>query len=321
MRSGSIACLAAWLALAGVAEAQPAPLSAEQRRIASAVPDGRSGSPDRSYVVSNEWAHRRFFDHLDGLGGAMVAVGADQAYTMAAAAGSELLWAVDYDPVIARTHRMYTALVAESATPEALLARFEADAEDESVRLIEARWGDAARPVVRTYRRYRRRLRVYLRNVHRYAHGRTWLNSPDWYAHVRALHAGGRVVARTADVTGPGTFEGIGDAARGLGITVRVVYLSNLEMFIANRPQLVANMRALPTDARSLLLRTAYHPRLQSAPRDHWHYIVQPYPDYLARLATGRYLYANSITEDLIRAHRGGDGSSVIDDSVPMRED
>jgi len=321
VRSGSIAWLIAWLALAGVAQAQPAPLSPEQRRIASAVPDGRSGSPDRSYVVSNEWAHRLFFEHLDGVGGAMVAVGADQAYTMAAAAGSELIWAVDYDPVIARTHRMYTALVPESATPEALIERFDEDAQDASVRLIEARWGDDARPVVRTYRRYRRRLRVYLRNLRRYAHGSTWMNEPRWYAHVRALHAGGRVVARTADVAGPGTFEGIGEAARGLGVTVRVVYLSNLEMFVANRPQLVANMRALPTDARSLLLRTAYHPRLRSAPHDHWHYIVQPYPDYLARLATGRYLCANTITEDLIRTNRGGDGASVIDDSVPMRED
>jgi len=321
VRSGAFACAIAWLALAGLAEAQPAPLSAAQRRIAGAVPDGDAGSPDRSYVVSNEWAHRLFFGHLDGLGGAMVAVGADQAYTMAAAAGSELIWAVDYDPVIARTHRMYTALVAESETPEALLARFEADAEDESVRLIEARWGEDARSVVRVYRRYRRRLRAYLRNVRRYAHGRTWLNAPAWYAHVRALHAGGRVIARTADVAGPGTFEGIAEAARGLGVTVRVVYLSNLEMFVANRPQLVANMRGLPTDDRSLLLRTAYHPRLQSAPHDHWHYIVQPFADYLARLATGRYLYANSITEDLIRTGRGGDGSSVIDDSVPMRED
>lgn len=304
---------------AATALAQPAPLSAEQRRIANEVQDGRSGRSERSYVVSNEWGHRLFFPHLEGLGGAMIAVGADQGYTLAGVARAELLYAVDYDPVIAATHRMYGVIVPDAETPDALLERFAPAAEADVIRRIEAQLGAEAAPVARVYRTYRARLQTYLRNVRRYRQGRTWLNDPALYAHVRALHAGGRVIARTADVTGPPTFEGIGAAARRLGIPVRAVYLSNLEMFVANRPPLVANMRALPTDERTVLLRTAYSPRLRSAPGDHWHYVVQPFPDYLARLATGRYLYANTIVEDLIRTRRGGDGFSLLDASVPMR--
>ncbi|MCA9610208.1 MAG: hypothetical protein KC619_31645, partial [Myxococcales bacterium] len=249
--------------VAATASAQPAPLSAEQRRVANDVADGRSGRSERSYVVSNEWAHRLFFPHIEGLGGAMVGVGADQAYTMAAVARSELLFAVDYDPVIAATHRLYGVLVPDAATPDALVASFEREAEAAAVARIEERLGADAAPVVRVYRRYRQRLLVYLRNVQRYRFGRTWLSDAELYAHVRALHAGGRVIARTADITGPPTLEAIGAASRALGVPVRVVYLSNVEMFVANRPQLVTNMRALNTDARAVLLRTAYSPQLR----------------------------------------------------------
>lgn len=308
-----------WLGLVGAAHAQPAPLDAAARRIASDVPDGRSGRSERSYVVSNEWAHRLFFPHIEGLGGAMVTVGADQGYTMAAIARAELLYAVDYDPVIAATHRMYGVLVADAESPSALLERFRPEAEPAVVARLEEVLGAEAAPAVRVYRRYRGRLQTYLRNVRDYRAGRTWLGDAALYAHVRALHAGGRVVARTADVTAPPTFEAIGAATARLGIPVRVVYLSNLEMFVPNRPELVRNMHGLRTDARAVLLRTAYSPRLRSAPHDHWHYVAQPFSDYLARLDSGHYRFANTIVEDLIRTGRGGAGFSLLDASVPMR--
>ena len=108
MRTVRAAAAAIAVALvASVASAQPAPLSADQRRVANAVTNGRTGrSDERSYVVSNEWAHRLYFPHVEGLGGAMVSVGADQGYTIAAVARAELLYPVDYDPVIAATPRM-----------------------------------------------------------------------------------------------------------------------------------------------------------------------------------------------------------------------
>ena len=314
-----LALILVWL-LAATASGQPAPLAAAQRTIAEAVPDGRAGTVDRAYVVSNEWAHRLFFSHLSGLGGAIVAVGADQVYTMAAVAGADLIWAIDYDPTIAAVHRMYGALIAGAASPDALLARFEPGAEEASAEQIGAHYEGARRDAaVRVYRRHRARLAVYLRRLHRYRQGRTWLNDDALYAHVRALHRGGRVIARTGDIGGSTTLSAIGAASRQMGIPVRIVYLSNAEMFVPNRPQLVSNMRGLPTDERSVLLRTVFSPRLTSAPRDHWHYVVQPFPDYLARLGTGNYLHANTIVEDLIRAHRGGSGASVIDGSIPMR--
>lgn len=322
-----VSILALLLVLSSVAVAQPAPLTDDERAIVDAIPDGRGGTVDRSYLVTNEWGHRVFFPHLEGLGGALVGVGSDQSYTLAAASGAELVFMVDYDPIVPRGHRIYNALVPTSPTPDALLARFAPENADASARVIEEQLGDAPDrdAVVRLYRRHRDRLQRYLRNLRGYRHGRTWLNDDAWYAWVRALHAGGRVVARTGDLTAPGTLRGIGDAARALGVPVRTVYFSNAEMFFANGPALVENVQSLPTDERTVLLRTAHDPPLEPAPFCRWHYVVQPFPDYLARLATGRYLYANSMVEDLVRARRRRpretEGLSVLDARIPMRDE
>ena len=321
-----LAALAVALAPAPRAAAQLTPLTEGERQITAALPEDEGATVERPYVVSNEWRHSLWFDSLEGLGGALVGVGADQNYTLAAASGATMLFMVDYDSTIPRVHRMYEALVTRSETPDALLAHFAPRAEEASAALIEehlAGQPDAAR-VARLYRRFRHRLQRYLGNMRRYRHGRTWLNEDAWYAHVRGLFLAHRVVARTGDVTRPTTLRAIGDAARELGQEVRVVYLSNAEMFFPNGPELVANMQNLPTGERTILLRTVHNPRLPDAPLGRWHYVVQPFADYLRRLATGNYYYANSMSVDLVRAGRRRvstvEGLSRLDDAIPLRE-
>lgn len=324
MKLACIAVLCATLPSANAA-AQPAPLSDEARRVAAAIPNEDGVETDRPYILSNEWGHRLFFPHVRGLGGVLVGVGADQIYTLAAASGAELIVGVDYDPTVRLVHRMYGAILADAASPDALLARFEEGAEEQTAAQIASRLeGDPdRRAVVRLYRRYRHRLSVYLDHLRTWRHGRTWLNDDAMFAHVRALHAAGRVIPRTGDVTGPTTLRAVGDALRRMGLTVRTVYFSNAEMFFPNTPRFVANVRNLPTDERTVLLRTVHNPRLPDARYGRWHYVVQPFRDYLARLATGHYLYANSVVEDLLRTGRRGatetEGLSILDGSVPMR--
>lgn len=323
---------AAILGLAASVSAQSAPaplppLSQAQRAIVEGVPNGRGGEPDRSYVVTNEWGHRVWFPHLEGRGGALVGVGADQTYTLAAAAGSEMIFILDWDAVIPRVHRMYAAIVPECETAEQLLSRFEPEAESATAALIGARLANVPDRdrVVRLYRQYRERLRRYLHNAHQYRHGRTWLNDPSWYTHIRNLHTGHRVVARHGDLTGEITLRAIGDAARALEMPVRVVYFSNAEMFFPNRPSFIRNIENLPTDERSVVLRTVHDPPLEPVPLGRWHYVLQPVSDMRARLATGRYLYRNSLVADLVRAGRRRPrtvtGLSILDDSIPARDD
>jgi hypothetical protein len=308
---------AAIFALAALLEttARAQPLGASERAIADAIPDEATPEPEEHYLGSNEWRHDLYFDALRDLGGAFVGVGADQAYTMAAVQNASLVFLVDYDGQIPRLHRMYGALIAASDSPADLLALFERDGEERARAIL------AADPeLTRLFRRNRSRLRPYLRHVARLARGgrpTSWLSDPVLYARVRALFTNGRVVARTGDVTGAQTMRAVGDAARRLNVIVRAVYFSNAEQFFHYTSGFSENVRALPTDARSVVLRTFRHARNTPYPDgDSWHYMVHPMPDFLERLALG-YRRNTHIVMDAVRAGLDRSGVTAISPETP----
>jgi hypothetical protein len=74
---------------------------------------------------SNERKHDIYFEDFKGLGGGYLGVGGDQNYTMAAAAGSQVLWLVDIDLEVVKLHKLYSALLRATDTPQAFVALFE----------------------------------------------------------------------------------------------------------------------------------------------------------------------------------------------------
>lgn len=308
----------AFLFLASSAAAQPAPLDAAQQAIVDAIPSETISEPEEHYPTSNEWRHDLFFDGIRDLRGAFVGVGTDQCYTLAAVQDAELVWIVDYDAIVPRVHRMYEVLVLASETPDALLARFDDASEAETSRLI-GREADAE--IARTYRRNRGRFRGYLRHVARLSReGRptSWLSDPNLYARVRALFAAHRVVVRTGDVTGASTMRAVGEASARLGIAVRVVYYSNAEQFFRYGDAFRANVRALPIDDRSVVLRTFRHRRAIYPDGDTWHYMLEPMHDFLARLELG-YRRNTQIVSDAIRGGLGRRGVTTITPRTPRQ--
>lgn len=301
-----------------------AALEGAARSIALAVPSESIREPAEHYPTSNEWRHDLFFDGIRDLGGAFVGVGTDQCYTLAAAQDASLVWIVDYDANVAAVHRMYGALVRASPSPAELVARFERAREDETALLIaQDPMGDPAQApeVVRTYRRNRGRFEGYLRHVARLARdGRptSWLSDPALYARVRALFLAGRVIARTGDVTGVTTLRAVGAASQQLGVPVRVVYLSNAEQFFRYTEAFDANVRALPTDARTVVLRTFRHRRATYPDGDTWHYMVEGMPDFLERIALG-YRRNTQIVSDAIRGGLGPTGITIVGATTPRQ--
>ncbi len=295
-------------------------LPADVQRDIATIPDEGTRQPTRHFPVSNEYRHDLLYPHLRELGGAYVGVGSDQNYTMAAAAGSELLLLVDYDPQIPLVHRMYRALVSVSETPDALIARFAPEATAESERVIAAELADDPRKddVVRYFRRQRVWFDRYLRRMARATHEGTpvaWIGDAAMYARIRALHRARRIQTFNGDVTAERTLRAVGDVARRAGTTVRVVYFSNAEQFFPYSDSFIRNMENLPTDERALVVRTVNHRRLvKPGPRD-WHYVVQEMPDFLARLRTGAYRHSFQLVADILAAGPptvGADGLSHI---------
>lgn len=303
--------------------ADPAtPLPDALRTIAEAVPSEDTPEPDEHYPVSNEWRHDLWFDSVRDLGGAFVGVGTDQCYTIAAVQNASMIWIVDFDDVVRQVHRMYEVLVVASATPEELVARFGEDAEDETAALLETGLASDpdARTIVRMFRRNTGRFRGYLEHVARLSRDGTatsWLSSPTYYARIRTLFASHRVVARTGDVTGATTLRAVGAAATSLGVPVRALYFSNAEQFFRYTADFRTNMSSLPTDARSVVLRTFRNRRAPYPDHDTWHFMVHPMPDFLERLSLG-YWRSTEIVDDVVRT-LSDTGVTMITADTPRR--
>jgi hypothetical protein len=299
-------------------------LSTEARRIAEEVPDEGTPDPGEHYPVSNEWRHDLWFPHVRDLGGAFVGVGSDQCYTLAAIQDARIAWMIDFDPMVPLVHRMYSVLVPRSETPEALVARFEErSAAATRALLLEHLAGDER--VARMFDRHRARWLGYLTRVSRLRRDgapTSWLSDPVLYARVRAMFVGGRIIARNGDVTGERTLRAIGSAARRLGEPVRVVYFSNAEQFFPYSSSVLANVRALPTDERTVLLRTFRDRNATYPAGDRWHYVVHRFGDFLDRVENAGYGHLRHIVADLVggrRPARGDDGLTIIDASTPRR--
>jgi hypothetical protein len=327
-----IGAIALTLSLGGTAFAQSrvrggsaAPLTDEARRIAEAIPDENTAPPGEHYYRSNEWRQDLLVPKLAGLGGAYVGVGSDQNYTMAAMANAEVLFLVDYDPYIPWIHAIYEALILESETPEALIARFAEENEAETRAILERRFAGKPRAarMVRHFRGLRAAWHAYLGRVAGLVRdGRpfSWLSSPEMYAYIRGMFQNGRVFYRNGDVTADRTMQAVADACRRMGLEVRVVYFSNAEQFFEYTDQFIENMRALPTGERSVVLRTIRHRSIPIAADGRWHWLVQDFSDFRARLDTGVYRRSFAFTTDLLAAgppHLGEDGLSTMDASVP----
>lgn len=301
-----ISMLSPALASAQIGAANSA-LSAEARRIVDAIPSEGTPRTSQHYFRSNEWRLDVLRPHLDGRGGVLVGVGSDQNYTMAAQARSDLLLLVDFDPLMPYVHTIYRVLVSNSETPAALVARFTPEAERETEALLrrELASDPQLETIVRHWKRRRAPWLAYLRRVERSVEEGvpfSWLSDPAMYAHIRALHRNGRIVSRNGDVTGTTTVRAIGDACRRLRATVRVVYFSNAEQFFPYSADFIENMRQLPTDDRSVVVRTIRHRRIENAASGDWHYMVHDFRDFLARLETGVYRRSFAFTFDLLSA-------------------
>ncbi len=306
-RSGSALLLALLGASALVAPAGATSLTAAQKR-AFQVPEKDHLKPIKGdrYLRSNETELQLYGPYINGIGGGYVGVGADQNYTIAAMAQSSYVWLMDYDPFVTRLHLIYRALILDSPTAAEFRAKWK---KRRVVRaLLQKYYGQDSRlPFLQfVYKRYRRFLEPYHRwaiRRKRKGQGTTWLSNPTLYQRVRRMWQEGRIQPLSGDLHGTRVFKGLCAAARRLHVPIRIVYLSNAEMYLPYSANFKANMKAVPTDAKTLVVRTVRHKMLVMR-GDRWHYNIQPFDDFLKRLATGRYRRIYDMMRDILRAPR-----------------
>lgn len=311
-----------------VARAEPAdagalrPLSEAQRAVLADLPRETIPLPGEYYYRSNELRHDLLADDLHGRGGAVVGVGPDQLYTLAALSDAELIVGTDYDARVPALHRLYGVLVPRSETAPELIARFAPAQEAETLALLRAELEAGDEQPLRMFERLRQDLYEYLQRQHAREHREaptTWMADPGYYAHVRDLFRAGRVVARTGDLTGTTTVRAVGAALHELGIPLRIFYLSNADQFFRYTDDFIANVEALPADEKTIVVRSIRNPELPNARRDRWHYIVQEHADFVERLQIGYFRRSQVIVQELIDAGPPwvGEGVSHITRETP----
>ena len=237
----------------------------------------------RSYLAGDEWNLHLYQEHIDGLGGGYVGVGADQAYLLMSWSKPEFAWLIDYDPMVVKTHKLYEAFFLHAKTPEEFLALWDRDHAKEAKALLAKYWEgdeDEAR-VQKIYDAWRRRIRRRLRrvaNTLEEAEVPSYLDDQGRYDYVRGMLASGRVRPMLANLLEDEGMVGIGKAARELGVPIRVLYLSNAQEYWAYPDQFRANIAALPFDERSRVLHTL---STWSTNKD-YRYVLQPGQNFAA---------------------------------------
>lgn len=155
-------------------------------------------------------------------------------------------------------------------------------------------------------------MRVRLWRLHKnLRHVPTYLTDQATYDFVRTLVRHGCVRPLLVDVLAKRGLVGIAAAAREVGLPIRTLYLSNAEEYWSYTRQFRDNLRALPHDERSRVLRT-----LSSAENHDYRYVAQPLANFLRWLEEGKARRARSMI-GRFEVKGPGDYPSLLFDEDP----
>ena len=215
----------------------------------------------RHYLVGDEWNLQLWTPYIQHLGGAYMGVGSDQGYQFVGWARSEYAFMVDYDPLVVEMHAIYRAFFLAAATPAEFLAWWSAPKAKDAADLLDKTYpGDPKLAGYKKLYKWQRSSVAYrlasIRKTLAKAKTPNFLDNQDIYGHIRQLVQQGRLRPVLANLLETKGIQGVGDACRKLGTTLRVVYLSNAEEYWPYGKQFRQNLRSLPFDAQTQIIRT-----------------------------------------------------------------
>ena len=218
-----------------------------------------------SYVTPNEPMRYIWSQYFNNIGGGYAGVGSDQNYDFITVAKSEWAWLYDYDPNVYRLHQILKPMILQAETAEAFLALFE-DANIESTsNIIRDYYKDLPsieqQKLLRFFTGYRKKLHYHYKvskKTIKEMPSFGWLTNPDNYAYIRTMHQQDRIIPVAGDMLADNGLRSIGDAAKAMGITIRIFYTSNAPTAWGGQitDSYKKNVNNFPFDRQSLVLTT-----------------------------------------------------------------
>ena len=90
----------------------------------------------------------------------------------------------------------------------------------------------------------------------------SYLSTEDRFLEVKRMQDSDRIIPVVGDLSGPKAVKAVGDYLREKGLTVSAFYLSNVEFYLFRSgtfPAFVANVRSLPGNPNSVLIRSVFN--------------------------------------------------------------
>lgn len=244
---------------------------------------------DTHYWTGNEDNLQLFHPHVKDLGGVYIGVGTDQNYLMAGWAKSDVLVLMDFDQSIVDIHGVYRAIFKTAKTPEEFLDLWHAKKRKTVRKLVKEefkkekrkKWAALKAYGTARWSIYRRLVRI--RDQFKDLEMGSFLSDQAQYDHIRKLYLDEKVFRVRGDLTAPRAMRSIGKAAKAADLPVRILYLSNAEQYFTYKRAFRKNIKALPLDDKSVIIRTSGWRRFKSVKgKDYYHYNVQSGPSMLA---------------------------------------
>lgn len=259
-----------------------------------------------SYIKSNEPKIILWKPYIENIGGGYAGVAMEQNYSFVAAARSEWVWLFDYDPTIVNLHHIVRAMILNAADIPSFVEMFAPKAQENGVKILQSMYvGHKRLPAfIETYKITRNSLHAYykkqaipLKEDPTFG----WLATEENYQYIRTLYQQGRMTILAGDMLQKNTLMGIGNAARKLGVPLRIYYPSNAPECWPLSEQYRSNVRNFPFDNSSIVLQTLSGYRLPKQ-TGYWHYNVQGGLQQQERMSEGavsvRQLVAGFLASD-----------------------
>ena len=265
-----VACLcASVLATSAAFAGTVPPLPADQKAVLDNAPTdapakellGIKSYEGRHYLWGDEYNSHLWYPHVKNLGGAYAGIGSDQQYLFVGWARPEIAWLMDYDAWVIDLHAVYRAFFLSAESPDAFL-KFWTDT-NTAAALDRLDHFYAGTPKLEQYKK------LFKANRHNIAVRLTWvkrsmttqktpcyLNDADTYGYVRGMIESGRLRPQLTNLLADKGLAGIAQSATKLGLKLHLLYLSNAEQYWPYSEQFRKNIRGLPMDDASRVIRT-----------------------------------------------------------------
>jgi hypothetical protein len=242
------------------------------------------------YWVSNEHNHQVWYPYLNGIKGALVGVGPDQNYLLAAWMKADLIILMDFDTAVAQLHEVYHCFFKISATPETFLKRWAPQYLADSKEKIE-KCGDLISGLDDQKKKNWVTERLKIFNFSRgLVYGRlvktkkkyqelkiaTFLDDQDQYDHIRSLWQSKRAISVRGDLTATVTMKAIANVLKALNVDLNLLYFSNAEQYFEYTPQFRRNILNFKFGEKSYAVRTlgwGFHKYIDE--KEQYHYNIQ----------------------------------------------